>query len=416
MKMSENVLFIVIDCLREDVLSSEQTDTPFLDSLIDNGVYFENMFATTTTTTPSVASILTGCYSETNGINTHSDVALNEEIDTLAEMLKKAGYSTYAMPTGPLVTETELDRGFDNYWYRDRNEHLHEEWGEQAKDRITSLDEPFFLFMHLWELHRPVYVPSEYDTDAYGKYPYTRALSALDRELEQLMKHVPEDTTVILHGDHGESITWRKSLGHQTLRERVREELRYEKGYDTRIIERIIEKIADFVGSNSIPDRYLEDGHGENISDFTTNVPFLIYTGDGWSGSVQKQVRQVDIYPTILDLLDINLREKAIMDGDSLLPIKDLTDRIAYMRACGLSLHGERNWKRGIRMDEMKYVEYPNKDWSPELYDLEADPSEINPIEDQAVIGKMQENIPDKELMDVDRIEIDDLLRDLGYL
>lgn len=414
--MTSNVLFICIDCLREDCTSSEIADTPYIDRMIKNGMYFENMFSTTTTTTPCVASILTGCYSEKNGINTHSNVELNPEIDTLAEILKREGYSTYAMPTGPLVEETELNRGFNKYWYRDRNEHLHQEWGDKAVDRVESLEEPFFLFLHLWELHQPVYVPSDFDDEQYGRYKYTRALSALDRELEEFVNQVPDDTIVILHGDHGESITWRGSKIQKKFRNVIRKELTYKKGYDTRLIEEVIERIAKYGSSHPIPDRFFENGHGENISDFTTNVPFLIMQPDGPSETKSEQVRQVDILPTILDVLDIEYDKESIIDGKSLLPIDNLANRDAYIRACGLSVKGERNWKRGIRTDDMKYIEYPNKDWSPEVYDLESDPSEIRNVSNPKMIDEMEEKMPKKELMEVDRIEIDDLLRDLGYL
>jgi arylsulfatase A-like enzyme len=69
------------------------------------------MVSTTTTTTPSVASYLTGRYSENNGINTHHNVNLRDDIETLGERFRSEGYNTYAMVTGPLVEETGLDRG-----------------------------------------------------------------------------------------------------------------------------------------------------------------------------------------------------------------------------------------------------------------------------------------------------------------
>ncbi|MFB6185887.1 MAG: alkaline phosphatase family protein, partial [Halobacteriaceae archaeon] len=63
-----NIVFICVDCLREDILRRSRTDTPFIDMLRTNGTYFSNLFATTSTTTPSVASIMTGLYSESNGV------------------------------------------------------------------------------------------------------------------------------------------------------------------------------------------------------------------------------------------------------------------------------------------------------------------------------------------------------------
>ncbi|SDL08578.1 sulfatase family protein [Natronorubrum texcoconense] len=411
-----NILFICVDCLREDFVTSDMSDTPFIDELVDDSIYFENMFSTTTTTTPCIASILTGCYSEKNGVNTHDGVSLNEDIKTLGEVLQSEGYSTYAMPTGPLVEETQLARGFDEYWYRDRRNYLNGEWGSTALEQIETLREPFFLFMHLWETHEPVHVPDEYDSAEYGEYPYARALSALDRQLERVVDHIPDDTLIVLHGDHGESITYRQSFLQHALRRIFRVRLQYKRGIDTRAFERKVNRLVEYVSESPIPDRYFESGHGENISDFAANVPFLISHPDIQSASVSEQVRQVDIFPTILDLLDIDFEMSGQIDGESLHPPDSISDRDAYIRACGTSLKGEQNWKRGIRSNRMKYIEYPNCDWEPEVYDLESDPNELSPLENaDEEIQALQAKMPDDELMQVDQLEIKELLADLGY-
>ena len=141
-----NVLFLCVDCLRQDFVASDRADTPFLDELVSDGVYFSNMYSTTTTTTPCVASFMTGCYSEKNGVNSHSYSELDDDVETLAGVLGENGYSTHAMATGPLVTETSLDRGFDSYWYRDRNKNLAGEWGTTVREKLSRLDDPFFLY------------------------------------------------------------------------------------------------------------------------------------------------------------------------------------------------------------------------------------------------------------------------------
>ncbi len=411
-----NIVIICIDCLREDFVSSDETDTPFIDSLIEKGIYFENMFATTTTTTPCVASMLTGCYSEKNGVNTHDSVSLNEEILTLGEVLQSEQYTTYAMPTGPLVKETQIDRGFDEYWYRNRRLYLDEDWGDTAIERVKNLKQPFFLFFHLWEAHEPVHVPPEYDSEEYGRYPYARAISALDRELETFVEQLPDDTVVMLHGDHGESVTSRGSFIHHALRRIFRVRMQYHRGIDTRPVERAINRLVESVAPSAVPDRYFESGHGENISDFTANVPFLISHSEYQPATVSEQVRQVDIFPTILDILDIDPDLDYQLDGETLLPLEELEDREAYIRACGTSLKGEQNWKRGVRTDDMKYVEYPNLEWEPEVYDLKEDPKELSPVKNaDEKIKTLQNTMPKTELMDVEQLEIEELLEDLGY-
>ena len=86
----------------------------------------------------------------------------------------------------------------------------------------------------------------------------------------------------------------------------------------------------------------------------------LVLSGPGVeSGTVDAQVRQVDVTPTLLDLFGVEPGGGAV-DGESLLR--------------------EENWQRAVRADGRKHVEYPNRGWGPELYDLVAEPLELHPL------------------------------------
>jgi arylsulfatase A-like enzyme len=407
----QNLLFVCIDCLRGDFVGTDHAETPFIDGLASRGVHYTDMYATTTTTTPSVTSFMTGTYSERNGVYSLEEARLNEGVPTLAEYLSDAGYETQALVTGPIVAETGLDRGFDDYSYRDRREELVGDWFDDAVATLESLSAPFFCYLHLWEIHDPVRVPDGFDDPAYGAYPYARTLSALDRRLEALCDELPENTTVVLLGDHGEAIAYRDSYLHK-LCKLARTGLRYGLGIDTRSLERRLKR--RFSRDQPIADHFLEDGHGENVFDFVTNVPFVVSDPSVDSATVSAQVRHVDVMPTILDMLGLDA-DDGPTDGSSLLPPDAVDDREVYIRACGKSLVREANWQRAVRADGMKYVEYPNRDWSYELYDLEADPAELDPIEDEQAVRRLRRVIPSTEMRDGERVEIDNLLEDLGY-
>lgn len=407
-----NILFICIDCLRDDHVNTEHADTPFLDRISKKGRHFRNMYSTTTTTTPSVASFMTGFYSERNGINSLIEAELDKNIITLAEKFSKKGYNTYAEVSGPLVEKTDLNRGFEKYNYRDNHEDLYSEWKHRLMRRVEGLEDPFFFFLHLWEIHTPIHVPQEFDKPEFGKTPYARALSALDREIEEIVDEMPEETAIILHGDHGESITWRTNFLQDNLK-KSRTLFRHLYGMDTRKGERVLNRGVEKIFRSSYKDRFLEAGHGENIYDFATNVPLIINTPEVNQEEVNVQVRQIDIFPTVLDLVGIDYDSQ--IDGESLLK-NNIEDRKAYMRACGTSLQGKENWSRGIRLDNWKYIEYPNRDWAPELYNLKQDPNELNNVVNSEKIREMKEELPEKDLMKSKDIQIKDKLEDLGYL
>ncbi|UCD52604.1 MAG: sulfatase-like hydrolase/transferase [Phycisphaerales bacterium] len=67
--------------------------TPTIDRLAAEGMLFENAFCTNSICTPSRATIMTGQYSQTNGVLT-LDERLAPERHTLAIEMKKAGYQT----------------------------------------------------------------------------------------------------------------------------------------------------------------------------------------------------------------------------------------------------------------------------------------------------------------------------------
>src|SRR6056297_1798049 len=208
---SSNVLFVTVDCLRQDFVEENYAHTPFIDRIRGDGIEFTNLYSTTTTTTPAVAALFTGSYSERNGVHSLREAELDPTIETGAELFRDNGFETAALVTGPLVPETKLDRGFDHYWYREQDENLVGGWFDTAVDRLSSLSDPFFAYMHLWEIHDPVTVPEKYDSDDYGRTSYARGLAALDAALEKLVENISSDTVVALHGDHGESISHRDS-------------------------------------------------------------------------------------------------------------------------------------------------------------------------------------------------------------
>ena len=93
-----NIVVILVDDLRWDdiaVAGHPFVETPAIDRLAGEGVRFLNAFATTPLCSPSRASILTGQYAHTNGIvdNTARDSA-SHRLPTFAVPLAAAGYRT----------------------------------------------------------------------------------------------------------------------------------------------------------------------------------------------------------------------------------------------------------------------------------------------------------------------------------
>jgi len=420
----KNILFVVIDCLGYKFLSGHKRQSyPYLNYLFCEGVSFSQAISVASTTSPSIASMLTGCYPLRHGVMTLSGNYLRKNVPFLSELLKNAGYNTFAEVTGPLWPELGFSRGFDNYAHRNfKRDYLHSAWGEALKNKFISgyFKEPWFIFLHLWELHQPVTILPQYNKSKFGT-PYERSLKSLDKLLEELLSDVIDitKTIIILTGDHGEQI---------------------EKNRIDKIFKKIILKIykpilsLGFMENRRVDiSRKYQFGHGSNISDTLVNVPLLFIDKDRFPGNIEidGQISHVDILPTLISPLDtenFNIRT----DGQDYTPYieKEISDpeHTAYMQACGIVLPDSSKWLEGVRYHGLKYIRnrnnYKRMEW---LYNISRDPEEKTTVEDEDLTNMMREKLDrikqtglqadeNVKMSAHERVEMVKKLKDLGYM
>lgn len=127
----KNVILITIDTLRQDSLKcygySRET-SPFIDSIADKGILFENCVSQSPWTLPSHASIFTSKYpSEHGAYNSEKGVSssgwaelkanpLPDSAHTMAEFFSENGYLTSAFIGGDFLNSSfNINQGFDYY-------------------------------------------------------------------------------------------------------------------------------------------------------------------------------------------------------------------------------------------------------------------------------------------------------------
>jgi arylsulfatase A-like enzyme len=412
---SKNIVLICIDCLRSDLFFENDGHTPFIDHIIANETTYQNLHTSANTTTPAVASLMTGTYSEKNGVHSLRESKLNKSTDTLAEILSKYGYDTYANVTGPLSANTGLNRGFDSYHHRSESTDIDEDVLDEFADWMKSTEDPFFAYFHLWELHAPVEVSEQYDDPSYGRCAYERKLSELDQKLKRLIEHVKrEDCVILITGDHGEAFSWRGTAIQFTL-SRIRGSLRFDNGFDTRNAERAVNRFLSKF-SIDIHDHPIENGHGETVGDFVTNVPLAIIDDNLPGNTFDQQCRQIDIHPTLINM--VTPFEMEGIHGVDLQPPTDFNSRPAYIRSCGITLGGRENWARAVRAGGYKLIRYPNREWKDELYNLTTDPTETRVENNKKIINKLESYFPasDMEVKERRKLDNEEQLKSLGYM
>lgn len=181
-----HVVVVSIDTLhvgRTGLHNPDIETTPVLTQLASEGVRFEYAYTQAPITLPSHAALLTGISPPSLGVMANGD-QVPEDVETLAERLRDAGYRTGAfISLGVLQPSFGLSQGFQDFhdpfdqgpirWYRRAHEII-EPVHAWLDDRGG---EPFFLWVHLSDPHEPYITPDAppdtelwLDDELVGKY------------------------------------------------------------------------------------------------------------------------------------------------------------------------------------------------------------------------------------------------------
>src|ERR1700693_4222467 len=114
-----DIVLITVDTLRADALGyagNSRVETPNIDRLAREGRVFTQAHAHNVMTLPSHANILTGRLPYEHGIRDNEGFRLDSKTQTLATLLRGAGYATgAAIGAFPLDARFGLDSGFEAY-------------------------------------------------------------------------------------------------------------------------------------------------------------------------------------------------------------------------------------------------------------------------------------------------------------
>jgi arylsulfatase A-like enzyme/Tfp pilus assembly protein PilF len=344
------VILISVDTLRADHLSCYQVGrrpTPHIDALAKHGTLFSEISSAFPLTLPSHVALFTSTAPFANGVEDNG-VPLRSTAITLATVLKSAGYRTAAFVASFVLDRRfGLNRGFDVYDgpadVHNANTTLMERKraGAQVTDAALRWLEgnssaPFFLFLHLYDLHLPYDLPRD-PSLRHGETGYTAEVAYEDQVLGDFLaalnrRGLLDKALIVFTSDHGEG------LG--------------EHGEST---------------------------HGYFIYQSTLRVPLIIHWPAEFSHAMGERMDEpaglLDVAPTILDA--VGIQRPAAMRGRSL--ISAGRDREIYSESLYAQNHFGCATLRSLRVGRYKYIESPK----PELYDLVSDPNEARNLYDQ---------------------------------
>jgi len=445
-----NILFIVIDSLRADKVfgKNKTSKIPNIESLIKNGVYFEQAICSTPATGVSVSSIFTGLYPFKIGMGSEKYQKFNPKIRSCIQILKENDYNTYA--TSPEITNDlgvthdfeNPDKSYNNYFS------LFAGLGNQIIQKISAnyLKKPWFFYVHIFDLHKPVIVPKKFDDEKFGLSQYERMLSATDFWIGKILEKINlSNTLVIFTADHGEYIPFIKHEDKIINLEASATEKNLWK-WGNKIpqnLSPIKRKLAGLIRTtrNQIKNTKLDhssfseyekrvllhqrQGNVSDLYDDLIRVP-LIFSGYGITSNsiISRQTSHVDIFPTILDIIGIESQEQ--VDGKSLLPIingKKLRDSFVYIESSP-GIGKGKDKVIGIRSSNFKYFrDLNNTGRVLHLYDLKNDSLEENNIanKSKSVLKNLEEELLKIRSGSYEKYEneiseeVKQVLKELGY-
>ena len=293
-------------------------------------------------TLPSHVAMLTSTYPFVNGVEDNAE-RLAPGAMTLASALHAHGYWTAAF-LGSFVLDRRfgLDQGFITYdspaasptnGSTDTGD-IKRKGEDVVKAGEAWLnkngDHPFFLFLHLYDLHTP-YNLSPAEEAAYGR-GYDGELRYIDHAIGELWDYLSAHdlvnrSLIVFTSDHGEGL-----------------------------------------GDHG------ETTHGYFVYQSTLHVPLIIHWPAGSSrlpAQVDTPTSLLDLAPTILDA--VNLKTPQTMQGASLLAARSLPKEV-WSESVYPQRHFGASALTALRRGHYKYIEAPR----PEFYDLALDPGELH--------------------------------------
>lgn len=441
-----NVVVMLCDDIRWNALSCAghpHLKTPHIDQLAAEGIYFENMFCTTSLCSPSRATILSGLYAHAHGV-TNNFTDYPTELDSFPRRLQQSGYKTAYIGKWHMGEKSDEPRpGFDHFvTHKGQGKYFDTEFNFNGKERkvvpgyyttvVTDMSidwmkkhrsraasEPFMLMIGQKAPHSFYFPEPKYEhvfDDVEINYPHS-SFSLTDKP-----KWITQRLST-WHGIYGPIFDWRNEFPNDKA-SGVVDFARMVRAYWGTILSvddsvgRLVEYLKStgeldntmfvFLGDNGL----LEGEHGmvdkRTAHEASTRVPMIIRY-PGWTKSsgpvrVKQQVLTTDVAPTILDaagaspMVNIHGQSiKSLVGGDG---ANWRTEWLYYYNY-------EKQFPytpnvRSVRGDRFKYIRYPHGDGSKdrhmaELYDMQNDPEEsTNLIDDpkyKQKIAEMEERL-----------------------
>ena len=285
----KNILFIIADDLGRNLGCYGDTSirTPHIDSLADEGVVFENAFASTASCSGSRSTLYTGLHTHQNGQyglgHSFHHFATLDNVETLPELFNASGYLT------GIVGKVHVGPASVYPWVERRESPTRDvQWvagqAREVFDRSTKEGRPFHLTVGFMDPHR--------DNTRAGfandrEYPGVKdtLYDPAQVEVPEFLNDLPEVRAEI--AEYYRSIS-RMDQGVGM----ILSHLRQSGLYDNTMIVFTSDNGSPFVNSKT------------TLFDSGVRLPLIVRIPGGPVGTNPNMISYIDLLPTFLDFAD----------------------------------------------------------------------------------------------------------------
>ena len=440
--MKPNIFLLTIDSVRADRFYGPKKSaiTPNFDHIIRNGLFFTHCITPSDQTGTSLASIFTGKYPVSSGVTQHN---FNFDFTTFFDELEKLGYNLYSCVTDLLMLK-KITKNFKHnleYVYSGANSypHLDNDLGSKILKNFLNkkMDEPWMFYCHLMDLKDPTVSTKNFDDKKFGKTAYDKNLSVLDTWIGKFLEYIDlTNTLFVITTDHGEYVTSTSSRLEKSIRKTSEGGKKFgflesigKKPFSTSI--KFARKMQQKQVENLEPSEkrnYFLKRDGAIFDDLVKVPLLLIGYGIKEPKIISSQVRHVDIFPTIFELIGLPITNSSI-DGKSCVSTYkgiESDELTAYIESASNDPK-KSGAVIGVRTPNYKYFRsrYDSKK-NVNLYDLQKDPKEEHNILNAELIKKMEEklsyfiekskSVKENKINEDEEAELEKELQKMGYI
>lgn len=392
-----NVVFVSFDALQAAHVGSlgyPRNVTPTIDAMAKKGFNFTNTISVASWTVPASMTWFTGVYPSEHRLTNKFSVfnppnnnvlsnlkKLSPELVTLAEVLKQNGYATGGFTGNAGVSGGfGYSQGFDEYFFEKGK------FGSMSVSIPKGLEwlrknkeKKFFMFLHGYDMHGQNEPEGGFDYRFVEK-GYDKRYTGTPKEQEALREEGLEKGFVTLRDEDVKF--WRAIYDEKIQRTDARFKKFLEEYEKMGLMDKTIFVLTSDHGTEFYEHKHFD--HGFSLYDELIHVPLIIKLPKQKGGKVIKeQVSSIDVMPTILDLLDVQMPANAAkqLRGASL--VSGLKGKSVAKDVFFETDYRQYTYKRGIQTKDGWKLIYTLENKSRELYNLKKDPHEKNNLVDQ---------------------------------